>query len=140
MLAVYLGFICTASAAINCRGSSACASDPGASVETIQAQVHTLVAQGGGDGIFEAQRPIACSQGKDGSFCAFFQNTSGTGKQAEALVQKLLDRGCKRCGSVATHPGNDVSAGALTVNFVKEPCCKGDCFCSGRGARIRKVE
>lgn len=87
-----------------------------------------------------ATGPIACSQGKDGSFCAFFQNTSGTGKQAEALVQKLLDRGCKRCGSVATHPGNDVSAGALTVNLVKEPCCKGDCFCSGRGARIRKVE
>lgn len=58
MLAVYIAFISAASAAINCRGSLSCGTDPGASVETIHSQIKELIAQGGGDRIFADQRKL----------------------------------------------------------------------------------
>lgn len=56
MLVLHLALLPVVYASVNCRGSAVCATDPGASVETIHSQIETLVAQGGGDRKFDAQR------------------------------------------------------------------------------------
>lgn len=72
---------------------------------------------------------IACAAGKNGSFCAYYKTISGTGTDAEVFVQQLRNRGCKHCGEVAATISHDLAKGSLVVDFVKEPCCEGDCFC-----------
>ncbi|KAJ6789041.1 hypothetical protein PWT90_08412 [Aphanocladium album] len=144
-------FLSTAVAlGINCRGSGICSLNPGASLQVVHDQVGELVAQGGGDRRFsngpkqwftfiQIAKPlaniivieqIACSHGSQGSFCAFYQSgASGTAKEAYSQLQQLLDHGCGGCGSIPTQPGNDVSKGQLTVNYVSKPCCEGNCHC-----------
>ncbi|TQV90465.1 hypothetical protein V2A60_010455 [Cordyceps javanica] len=115
---------------INCRGSGFCTINNGASLQVVHDQVGNLVASGGGDRRFNSGDQIACSHGSQGSFCAFYQNgASGSAKDAYNQIQQLLDHGCRGCGSVPTQPGNDVSKGELTVNYVSNACCEGDCHC-----------
>lgn len=69
---------------------------------------------------------IACSKkySQEGYICAFLQNTKGyDGKRIKPLADHLNNRQddkCNNCGSVPTEPGNDVSKGQLTFNFVDE--------------------
>ncbi|XP_044717521.1 kp4 domain-containing protein [Hirsutella rhossiliensis] len=116
-------FVSSAAAlGINCRGSGFCSVNDG-SMKTIKDQVGVLIADGGRDKRFNGGGP-------QGSTCVFYQDgASGTAKDAYDQLQKLLDHGCNQCGSVPTQPGNDVSKGQLTVNFVKNSCCQGDCHC-----------
>ena len=62
---------------------------------------------------------VACA----GNFCAFLQNApeAKTVAQVKGYVQALLNHGCQVCGSDPTEPGNDVSKGQLTVNYVSKP-------------------
>ncbi|KHN97635.1 Killer toxin, Kp4/SMK-like, core [Metarhizium album ARSEF 1941] len=124
---------------INCRGSGVCFFND-ASLQAVHNQVGNMIAAGGGnryywDGGKRAVVPrgalqIACSQGSQGSVCAFYQNgASGYAWDAYAQIQGLLDHGCRQCGSIPTLPGNDVNTGELTVNYVRNPCCLGDCYC-----------
>ncbi|TWU73330.1 hypothetical protein ED733_004635 [Metarhizium rileyi] len=97
---------------INCRGSGVCSFNS-ASMQVVHDQIGNLIAEGGGD------HQIACSHGSQGSVCAFYQNgASGTARDAYKWVQGLLDHKCRQCGSIPTQPGNDVSKGELTVNYV----------------------
>lgn len=65
-----------------------------------------------------------------GNFCAFYQNgASGTAQDAYDQLQGLLDHGCTVCGSIPTNDGNNVDDGELTVNYVSDPCCEGQCYC-----------
>ncbi|PHH60619.1 hypothetical protein CDD81_1409 [Ophiocordyceps australis] len=114
---------------INCRGSGFCSFNT-ASLQTVHDQVGVLVATGGRDRHFNSGQQIACSHGSQGSVCAFYQSgASGSAQDAYGQLQQLLNHGCRQCGSVPTHPGNDVSKGQLTVNYVSKPCCEGDCHC-----------
>lgn len=73
---------------------------------------------------------IACTQGNSGSICAFYQSgASGSARDAFGHIQQIIDHGCSLCGSVPTQEGNNVDDGQLTVNFVSDPCCEGNCHC-----------
>ncbi|EGX95195.1 Killer toxin, Kp4/SMK-like, core [Cordyceps militaris CM01] len=117
-----LFLIGAAALGINCRGSGVCNFND-ASLQVVHDQVGALIAGGGGDRRFN-------SGGSQGSICAFYQNgASGTARDAYGQLQQLLDHKCRACGSVPTQPGNDVSKGELTVNFVSKACCGGSCHC-----------
>lgn len=71
-----------------------------------------------------------------GGVCAFAQDTNGAGitlDRARQLMDGLLDHGCSVCGSNPTQPGNNVKNGELTVNYVKNPSCTGNCLGAGAG-------
>ncbi|KAK9437838.1 killer toxin, Kp4/SMK-like, core [Metarhizium brunneum] len=125
-----LFFISSAAAlGINCRGSGVCSFND-ASLQVVHDQIGNLIAGGGGDRHFNQGQQIACSHGSQGSVCAFYQNgASGSARDAYGQVQGLIDHRCRQCGSIPTQPGNDVSKGELTVNYVGKPCCEGDCHC-----------
>ncbi|KAK5993530.1 hypothetical protein PT974_06963 [Cladobotryum mycophilum] len=119
-----------AASIIACRGSAVCGSDPGASVQTIHDQVQSLVANGGASKKFETNQQIACSQTTDQSFCAFYTNGgSGTAQNALQQLQNLMNHGCKKCGSVPSGSSPNGADGLLTVNWVKDACCQGNCHC-----------
>lgn len=62
-----------------------------------------------------------------GSYCAYFQNgASGTLYEAIGFMQNLKSINCQTCGSSPTQPGNDVSSGELTVNYVSDGGCNHD--------------
>ncbi|KAK5990861.1 KP4 killer toxin [Cladobotryum mycophilum] len=114
---------------INCRGSFMCNASEGISLQTVHDQIGVLVANNA-DRHFNTGEQIACSHGSQGSICAFFQSgASGSARDAYNFAQQLLDHKCGACGSVPTQGGNDVSKGQLTVNYVTQPCCDGDCHC-----------
>ncbi|EWG41398.1 hypothetical protein FVEG_03525 [Fusarium verticillioides 7600] len=120
----------TASAlGINCRGSGFCNIN-NASLNDVLTQAKQLVARGQGDHFWPEHVQIACASGQYGSICAFFQNgASGTTTRAIDLIQGIIDHGCTQCGSIPTNPGNNVDSGELTVNYVQNPCCNGNCYC-----------
>jgi hypothetical protein len=65
---------------------------------------------------------FASASGNSGAICALFQNgASGTLSDALSFLNQIQSHGCKVCGSVPTNPGNDVSTGELTVNFISTP-------------------
>ncbi|EEB89054.1 hypothetical protein MPER_12899 [Moniliophthora perniciosa FA553] len=106
---------------INCRGSGLCGS-AGATLF----QLTTLINNGLSDNAqFVDQQQIACLA----HLCAFFQDTRTTnnGATVKTLLQGLLNHGCTKCGSIPTLPGNDVSTGQLTVNYVSGMGCQGIC-------------
>ncbi|KAJ6789040.1 hypothetical protein PWT90_08411 [Aphanocladium album] len=107
---------------INCRGSGFCPSDGAAgNLINLKAIVDNIQDRGRH---YNTGQQIACT----GSLCVFYQNgASGTAGEASGQLQQLLDHGCKKCGSVPTQPGNDVSKGELTVNIVGHPNCQGAC-------------
>jgi len=75
-----------------------------------------------------------------GYICAFWQNgASGSLNDGLGHLKNLQAHGCKNCGSDPTEPGNDVSNGQFTVNFVTKRCCapgviETTCYCNGTGA------
>ncbi|TQV90464.1 hypothetical protein V2A60_010454 [Cordyceps javanica] len=107
---------------INCRGSGLCPSDGAAgNLINLKAIVDNISDR---NRHYNTGQQIACT----GSLCAFYQNgASGSAGQTSEFLQQLLDHGCKKCGSVPTQPGNDVSKGELTVNVVGNPSCQGAC-------------
>ncbi|KAJ6441632.1 KP4 killer toxin [Purpureocillium lavendulum] len=123
-------FVSSAAAlGINCRGSGVCSFN-NAKLQTVYNQVGNMIAEGGRDRHFNEGQQLACSQGSQGSVCAFYQNgASGSAQEAYGQLKALMDHGCQQCGSIPTQPGNDVSKGELTVNYVGNPCCEGDCHC-----------
>ncbi|KAL8789581.1 MAG: hypothetical protein Q9195_006758 [Heterodermia aff. obscurata] len=58
------------------------------------------------------------------NICAYLQNVQGS-KTIEQIqlfyMTDLINHGCGVCGSDPTEPGNDVSKGQLTVNWVSNP-------------------
>ncbi|KAF4445487.1 Killer toxin, Kp4/SMK-like, core [Fusarium austroafricanum] len=114
---------------INCRGSGACNFND-ASLDTVLTQAKQLQANGQGGHNWAEHVQIACSKGQWGSVCAFFQSgASGTTDRVVELLQGLKDHKCTQCGSIPTQDGNNVDDGQLTVNYVENPCCQGDCYC-----------
>lgn len=115
---------------INCRGSGLCPSDgasgnvrrlPLLALDYANTRHQLINLKSIVDNISDRNRryntgqQIACT----GSLCAFYQNgATGTANDASAQLQQLLDHGCKKCGSVPTQPGNDVSQGELTAKCV----------------------
>jgi hypothetical protein len=120
---------------INCRGSSLCASDQfncnGEPCPTFLLGEFNG-AQLPGDTLYQNDQHIACvaAEGTDGALCAFLQDTASgaTASEIGPHWQDLIDHGCHGCGSVPLNPGNDVSQGQLTINFVGgAPGCVGVC-------------
>ncbi|KAM0189140.1 hypothetical protein ACHAPI_010158 [Fusarium lateritium] len=115
---------------INCRGSGFCDLTFDASIQDVQDQIGILVADGQGDRHFDTGAQIACTHGSQGSICAFYQSgASGSARDAFGHIQQIIDHKCSLCGSVPTQPGNNVDNGQLTVNFVSDACCEGNCHC-----------
>ncbi|OAQ62343.1 killer toxin, Kp4 [Pochonia chlamydosporia 170] len=112
----------TSALGINCRGSGLCPSDGAAgNLINLKAIVDNIQDR---NRRYSTGQQIACT----GSLCAFYQNgATGTAGQTSGFLQDLLNHGCKKCGSVPTQPGNDVSKGELTVNVVGDPHCQGAC-------------
>ncbi|KAM0795802.1 killer toxin, kp4 [Usnea florida] len=98
---------------INCRGSLRCGGSG------ILDAIHTAITNLPQGNTYSNGQHIAC----DGNICAFYQNLQGsqTAVQAAGQVQDLINHGCTVCGSDPTNPGNDVSTGELTVNYVTVP-------------------
>ncbi|KAL4722229.1 hypothetical protein ACLX1H_011008 [Fusarium chlamydosporum] len=114
---------------INCRGSGFCNIND-ASLNNVLTQAKQLQARGQGGHNWAEHVQIACASGQYGSICAFFQSgASGTTDRAVELIQGIIDHGCTQCGSIPTNPGNNVADGQLTVNYVENPCCDGNCYC-----------
>ncbi|KAH7076769.1 killer toxin, kp4 [Paraphoma chrysanthemicola] len=113
---------------INCRGSGWCTSACGRNIWQVKAFVDTIA----DSKEFSNKQRLACVKcdGKDGGFCAFPQsmgkNERVTAKTAKEMIDKLIMKGCSRCGS-APLKGNDVKYGQLTVNYVAKVCRHGVC-------------
>ncbi|KAF4445485.1 killer toxin, Kp4/SMK-like, core [Fusarium austroafricanum] len=116
---------------INCRGSGFCSLSPNGSIQKIKEQIGVIIADGQGDRHFDTGAQIACTNADQGSFCAFYQSNGASGSANDAFthIQWIIDHGCKLCGSVPIHDGNNVDDGQLTVNYVSDPCCEGTCHC-----------
>ncbi|KAI3617011.1 killer kp4 [Moniliophthora roreri] len=109
-------------AQLDCVGSIGCAST-NVTIRDVQAVINAGVNDNRqyGDNI-----DIACVD----HTCAFFQNTgitNNTGSLVKSLVQRLVDRGCIKCGSQFVNQ-LDSSQGELTVNVVANPACR-DAVC-----------
>ena len=110
---------------INCEGSALCGDQKGFLVKVSNLITDNI------NGVdpnyhFSNGEHIACS----GHICAFLQKTSGgaSGQQVRDAIVKLLNHGCKGCGSVP-FIDNDVDKGELTVNYVSTTC--DDSVCNG---------
>ncbi|KAK3187651.1 hypothetical protein K4F52_003709 [Lecanicillium sp. MT-2017a] len=106
---------------INCRGSSTCSvGGIGHSPAGTLQQVRDKVAAGP-EGVWSNGQHVACVSHVTGRLCAFYQNigsrTFNKG-QSVTYLDQLKDHGCRVCGSIPTDPGNNVSNGQLTVNYV----------------------
>ena len=77
-----------------------------------------------------------------GGICMFLQGASLTLEQIRPLTEAIVAHGCKTCGSVPIHfvdqGSNDPSSGILTINFVEDPFCVGNCLsASGSVTRVK---
>ncbi len=115
LIGIILYIDATSGLGINCRGSSNCSGLY--SLNVIANKVCNEVPPGNvyNPGVRIATNCVAAS-----GIAAFVQSTSQsiTGAQACQLLRRLQDHNCKVCGSIPINPGNDVSKGQLTVNFV----------------------
>ncbi|KAJ5126309.1 hypothetical protein N7526_008486 [Penicillium atrosanguineum] len=112
----------TSAAGINCRGSGQCSlGTVGHTLVNIKDIVDRIQPR---DRHYDTGQQIACA----GSLCAFYQNgAGGTADDTSSYLQALIHHKCKTCGSVPTQSGNNIAAGALTVNVVGQPKCQGAC-------------
>jgi hypothetical protein len=106
---------------INCRGSSNCG--VGAFFHTPSAKLQDVrdAVAAGPEGIWSNGQQIACKSHFTGRLCAFYQGIGSrtfNKEQSVAYLDQLLEHKCDHCGSIPTDPGNDVTKGQLTVNFV----------------------
>lgn len=110
---------------INCRGSFLCHGNESPIVSRIQNLVTGAVNRGAGGNFYSEGKQIACAD----YYCAFFQSgASGNLNDALGHINNIANHGCKVCGSDPTQPGNDVSTGELTINYVSSPSCS-DAVC-----------
>lgn len=107
---------------INCRGSGFCPSNGAAgNIQSLKKVVDNIQPR---HRFYNPGQQIACT----GTLCAFYQNgASGTAEETSAWIARIMQHGCKKCGSVPTRPGNNVATGQLTVNIVGSPNCEGAC-------------
>ncbi|CAF9940637.1 MAG: hypothetical protein HETSPECPRED_002473 [Heterodermia speciosa] len=99
---------------INCRGSSGCVGSS-STMRNLQSRMQGVPA----DAYFSNGEQIICNEHQ---ICVFFQSISGVKRQSAAQLglNDLVAHGCNICGSDPTEPGNDVSKGQLTVNWVSQ--------------------
>ncbi|KAK0517286.1 hypothetical protein JMJ35_000441 [Cladonia borealis] len=98
---------------INCRGSALCTIGIlGGSLTGVIELVGNISATDE----FAPGEHIACQ----GHLCAFTQKYGDSFSAGDALplLQGLAAHGCNYCGSNPILPGNDVSTGEVTVNYV----------------------
>ncbi|KAF2035956.1 killer toxin [Setomelanomma holmii] len=117
---------------INCRGSGYCNIPCGRDIWELQRLVGLI-----NDGYTYSNHAfLACAEckgdsGEDGGFCVFPQKKPRGermyAKRAKEGMGQLIAHGCRGCGSVPLHPGNNVNTGELTVNFVEHVCRDGVC-------------
>ena len=73
-----------------------------------------------------------------GGVCMFLQGASLTLEQIRPLAEAIVGHGCNTCGSVPIHfvdqGSNDPSSGILTINYVDDPSCIGNCLSASGGA------
>lgn len=117
----------TLNAETNCNGAWSCSGyAPSNTNQLLQEQVQLIINKLGGDAPIGGGQ-IACVPAVSlyhGSFCAFYQDgASGTAQDVYNELGQLMNYGCSACGSVSTNPG------ILTVNYVSDACCSGDCVC-----------
>ncbi|TPX13588.1 uncharacterized protein E0L32_006059 [Thyridium curvatum] len=120
---------------INCRGSGMCPTGDHLVAENLRNSINGAP----DDKTFKKGDHIACDPSAGGTapwipglprlggeICAFVQSVdSMTGKQVKALAQRIVDHGCKVCGSAPLDKEkNDVKYGQLTFNYVTKPKCK----------------
>jgi hypothetical protein len=111
----------------NCEGAWSCSGyAPSNTNQLLQEQVQIIIEKLGGDAPIGGGQ-IACVPATSlyhGSFCAFYQDgANGTAQDVYNELGELINYGCTGCGSVSTNPG------ILTVNYVSNACCPGDCVC-----------
>ena len=113
----------TVAEGINCRGSDKCHGEKGR-IGALKDQINNLenVYNVNDDFQISNGQHIACSD----NYCAFLQavkapdgrDATKTLGQVKQYMNDLWNHGCRGCGSDPTEPGNDVSKGMLTVNYV----------------------
>lgn len=100
---------------INCRGSSSCSG-----IYNLNIIVDKVCNQTPQGNVYNPGVRIATNCVASSGIAAFIQSTSQSlnAGQVCQLLRKLQDHGCRVCGSIPINPGNDVSKGQVTVNFV----------------------
>ncbi|MCJ1270164.1 hypothetical protein MMC22_010060 [Lobaria immixta] len=68
----------------------------------------------------------------EGGICLFPRSAGLTLEQIRPLTDSMLQHGCTTCGSAPIYfidqGSNDPGAGILIFNYVKNPCCDGNCI------------
>ncbi|KAI4284516.1 MAG: hypothetical protein L6R38_001339 [Xanthoria sp. 2 TBL-2021] len=111
---------------INCQGSSECYRGKG----TAASRLNSYIQAGPDNRWFNNKQQIACVDAStdinhQSAICAYLQNTGGAPlKNIKGLAPRILEHGCKNCGSVPYfYPAdNNVDNGELTFNFVTKGC------------------
>ena len=113
---------CVTALGINCRGSFYCKTFA-SEYENVADQLSKNIQNIPDDRWYENGEHIECIKGYKGfSICAFLQGTNGlSGKEIKTLAKRIVEHGCKGCGSVPVYfdqQENDVNLhGQLTFNF-----------------------
>ncbi|KAL1964723.1 hypothetical protein VTN77DRAFT_6749 [Rasamsonia byssochlamydoides] len=105
---------------INCEGSSNCDVQGKTALSELTTMFEAAIQNETLASItYSSGEQIGCVPVSLGAICAFYQaGASGNIRNALGYIEQLSNHGCKTCGSVPTKPGNDVSQGMLTVNYV----------------------
>ncbi|KAI4105540.1 MAG: hypothetical protein LQ339_003382 [Xanthoria mediterranea] len=111
---------------INCEGSSECHRGNG----NAAARLNSYIQAGPDNRWFNNKQQIACVDAssdltQQSAICAYLQNTGGAPlKNIKGLAPRILEHGCKNCGSVPYFfpADNNVANGELTFNFVTKGC------------------
>jgi len=119
---------CVTALGINCRGSTSCAGWSTADDDVAERLYQKIFSHIKDDTWFSDGQHIACIRkpATAGGICAFLQGTNGlSGKDIKTLGQRIVDHGCRGCGSVPVYYDkneNDVALhGMLTFNYVFKP-------------------
>ncbi|KAF7302907.1 Killer toxin, Kp4/SMK-like, core [Mycena kentingensis (nom. inval.)] len=99
---------------INCQGSFKCGEQPSDTSRLLVECINTIDS----GWMYPNGRHICCRL----NVCAFLQGESEarSGGDIKGLAPKIVEHGCKSCGSVPTRPGNNVAYGELTFNYVSD--------------------
>ncbi|MCJ1268213.1 hypothetical protein MMC22_008100 [Lobaria immixta] len=126
-------YFASADLGINCRGSNLC------KWAQLNNKSPTHITTAFRDAINESQKDNATvyNSGEhiicDGTkVCMFLQGATLMLKDIKPLLQALITWECKTCGSVPIHfvdqRSNDPRSGILTVNYVRDTRCDGNCI------------
>ncbi|KAF2669833.1 killer toxin [Microthyrium microscopicum] len=123
VLAILLSSSLTSALGINCKGSGTCTLCS-VGLDELSGLINSDLSD---SKKFVNGDKVACIGCRHvvGGLCAIVQNIGGGNVEGLVVKQKvsdLLSHGCKGCGSCPVFPGNDVSTGEITVNYVKNHC------------------